>query len=159
MSKKVYDVKMWFHNDTIEDAINWSYIDSMVVKTFSTEKLAAEYIEENFVRFMNEVDGFCDLFIREKDVDEEVEPLENKVAPASYFWVSATLDRFFNVKEIRKFIKDDGNRNDLKERESVDHTYKEYSVCYKMPMAGIKTRKDVVEYIKKRAKEEITDTL
>ena len=159
MSKKVYDVKMWFHNDTIEDAINWSYIDSMVVKTFSTEKLAEEYIEENFVRFMNEVDGFCDLFIREKDVDEEVEPLENKVAPASYFWVSATLDRFFNVKEIRKFIKDDGNRKDLKERESVDHVYKEYSVCYKMSMDGIKTRKDVVEYIKKRAKEEITDTL
>ena len=157
MSKKVYDVKMWFHNDTIEDEINWSYIDSMVVKTFSSEKLAEKYIEENFVRFMNEVDGFCDLFVSEKDVDEKVEAVENKTT-AACFWVSATLDRFFNVKEIRKFIKDDGNRNDLKERESVDHVYKEYSVCYKMPMAGIKTRKEVIAYIEKRA-ENITDTL
>ena len=85
MSKKVYDVNMWFRNDTIVDETNWSYIDSMVVKTFSSEKLAAEYIEENFVRFMNEMDDFCDLFISEKYVNEEVEPLENKVAPASYF--------------------------------------------------------------------------
>ena len=158
MSKKVYDVNMWFRNDTIVDETNWSYIDSMVVKTFSSEKLAAEYIEENFVRFMNEMDDFCDLFISEKYVDEEVEPLENKVAPASYFWVCATLDRFFNVKALRKLIKDDGNRKDLKEHESVNHEYEEYSVCYKMPMVGIKTRKDVIAYIEKRA-ENITDTL
>lgn len=160
MSKKVYDVKMWFHNDTIEDKISWSYIDSMLVKTFSSEKLAAEYIEENFVRFMNAVDGFCDLFVSEKDVyevDEKVEAVENKTT-AGCFWVSARLDRFFNVKEIKKFIKDDGNRKDLKERESLDHVYKEYSVCYKMPMDGIKTRKDVIAYIEKRA-ENITDTL
>lgn len=147
MSKKVYEVKMKYHNDAIEADINWPYTESMVVKTFTTEKLADQYVEENFVRFMNEVEGFCDLLIYERIVDGKVEEVDKTTAPI--FWVSARLNRHFQVIEM-EFIKDQG---DLEEHVYTDNMDKEYSVRYKMPMNGIKTREDVISYIKKRAKE------
>ena len=144
---KVYDVKMKYHNDGIEHEINWPYTETMVVKTFTTEKLAEKYVEENFIRFMNEVDGFCDLLIYERNVEDKVEEVDKTTAPI--FWVSATLNRHFQVKEM-DFNKDDG-KEDLEEHVYVDNMDKEYSVRYKMPMSGIKSREDVISYIKKRA--------
>ena len=144
---KVYDVKMKYHNIGLERELNWPYTETMVVKSFTSQKLAEEYVEKHFIRFMNEVDGFCDLLIYEKVVDEKVEDVDKTTAPI--FWVSARLDRHFQIKEMDFINKGEGEG--LKEHIYVDNMDKEYSVLYKMPMNGIKTREDVISYIKKRA--------
>lgn len=155
MSKKVYVVEMMYHNAELENAINGPYVDNEVVKTFSTKDEANDWIEENFIRYVTSVDGFCDFKVTEKEVYKDTAEEAGVTKAVSKYWVLAELDKDLNIVGTFDFIQDK-NRPDLNEYGYFDKMFKKYRVLYLMPLTDIKTRKDVVEYIKKRAAE-ITD--
>ena len=87
---KVYLIYKLFHNDTVEAAMNWPYIDSTMEKIFASREDAEKWANVKFTTFLNEDDFFYDLQIVEVDVDEEsVE--DNVGAPAIGFYVSARV--------------------------------------------------------------------
>ena len=158
--EKVYDVVVRYHNDSIEEELNWPYIDASVVATFATKEVAEKFISLNYIYYLNKWDGFVDLKVNEKVLANTVTAVETDINKAKSFWVSADLNEKFDVIEINNIILDaEDNRKDLKEHAWVGRIDKKYSIFYKIPMSDIKTREEVMSFIKKRAEEEITDTL
>ena len=123
-----------------------------MVKTFSTKDEANEWIEENFIRYVTSVDGFCDFKVTEKEVYKDTAEEAGVSKAVTKYWVLAELDKDLNIVGTLDFIQDK-NRPDLNEYGYFDKMFKKYRVLYLMPLTDIKTRKDVVEYIKKRAAE------
>ena len=143
---KVYLIYKLFHNDTVEAAMNWPYIDSTIEKIFASREDAEKWADSRFTTFLNE-DNFYDLQIVEEDVDDEsVE--DNVGAPAIGFYVSArVLVTVSGCKAVEmEFIRgDDG----LEKEYWVDED--EIRVLYKLP--PFCTRTEVVEFVEKKGGE------
>ena len=154
MSKKVYLVEM-IHHTEFGNEITGPCVGKEVVKTCSTKDEANEWIEENFIRYVTSVDGFCDFKVTEKEVYSDTIEEAGDTKAVSKYWVLAELDKDLNIISTLDFIQDK-NRPDLNEYGYFDKMFKKYHVLYLMPLTDIKTRKDVIAYIKKRAAE-ITD--
>ena len=149
MSKKVYLVEM-IHHTEFGNEISGPCVSKEVVKTFLSKHEANEWIEENFIRYVTSVDGFCDFKVTEKEVYNDTVEEAGDTKAVSKYWVLAELDKDLNIIGTLNFIQDK-NRPDLNEYGYFDKMFKKYRVLYLMPLTDIKTRKDVVEYIKKRA--------
>ena len=147
MSKKVYVVLKLFHNDTVEAAMNWPYIDSTIEKIFASRKDAEKWVDSRFTTFLNE-DSFYDLQI----IEEDVEIADEKVAaPAIGFWVSARVATTLRgAKVIEMEFRKERSDNFFKEKEYwVDSD--EIRVFYKLPTFC--TRTEVVEFVEKKGGE------
>ena len=144
---KVYLIYKLFHNDTVEAAMNWPYIDSTMEKIFASREDAEKWVNVKFTTFLNEDDSFYDLQIVEEDVVAD----EAKGAPAIGFWVSARIAatvRGAKVIEMELFRK--GRDNVFKEKEYWNDE-DEIRVFYKLP--PFCTRTEVVEFIEKKGGE------
>ena len=146
MSKKAFMVLNLFHNVSIEEAMNWPYIDSYVEKVFASREDAEKWVNAKFTTFLNEEANFYDLQIVETDVEIADEA---KGALASGFWVSArvwiTL-RGCKVVEM-DFRKERGD--DEENAYWIDED--EIRVFYKLP--PFRTRTEVVEFVEKKVGE------
>lgn len=146
MSKKVYVVLKLFHNHSIEEAINWPYIDSYIEKIFASREDAEKWVDAKFTTFLNEDANFYDLQI----VEEDVEIADNEAgAKAIGFWVSARIADTVRGSKIveMEFRKE---RGDDEEKEYwIDDD--EIRVFYKLPM--FRTRTEVVEFVEKKGSE------
>lgn len=145
MSKKVYVVLKLFHNHSIEEAINWPYIDSYIEKIFASREDAEKWVDAKFTTFLNEEKSFYDLQIVEEDV---VADEANVGAPAIGFWVSArivTTVRGAKVIEMEFMKRGDG----LEKEYWVDED--EIRVLYKLP--PFRTKAEVVEFVEKKGSE------
>ena len=148
MSKKVYVVLKLFHNDSIEEAMNWPYIDSTVEKLFASREDAEKWVNVKFTTFLNEDDSFYDLQIVEEDVDEGVD--EDKGAPAIGFWVSAKVAATVRGAKVIEMEFRKGSDNFFKEKEYWNDE-DEIRVFYKLP--PFYTRTEVVEFVEKKGGE------
>lgn len=145
---KVYLIYKLFHNDSVEAAMNWPYIDSTVEKLFESRKDAEEWVNAKFTSFLNEDQSFYDLQIVEEDVDEEIAD-EAKGAQAIGFWVSARIAATVRGGKVVEmdFSKE---RGDDEEKEYwIDED--EIRVFYKLP--PFCTRTEVVEFVEKKGGE------
>ena len=147
---KIYVIYKLFHNDGVEAAMNWPYIDNTLEKIFASRKDAEKWVNAKFTSFLNEDHSFYDLQIVEEEIAEEIAD-EAKGAPAIGFWVSAKIAatvrgcKAVEMEFIRK-----GSDNDFKEREYwVDSDF--IRVFYKLP--PFCTRTEVVEFIEKKGGE------
>lgn len=146
---KVYLIYKLFHNDSVEAAMNWPYIDNTLEKIFASRKDAEKWVDSRFTSFLNEDKSFYDLQIVEEEIAEEID--EAKGAQATGFWVSAriasTTVRGAKIIEM-EFRK--GGDNDFKEREYwIDED--EIRVFYKLPTFS--TRTEAVEFVEKKGGE------
>ena len=148
MSKKVYIVLKLFHNHSIEEAMNWPYIDSTVEKLFASRKDAEKWVDSRFTTFLNEDDSFYDLQIVEEDV---VADEANVAASAIGFWVSARVATTLRgAKVIEMEFRKERSDSFFKEKEYwVDSD--EIRVFYKLP--PFCTRTEVVEFVEKKGGE------
>ena len=146
MSNKVYVVLKLFH-DSIEEDINWPYIDSIIEKIFASREDAEKWVDSRFTTFLNEDDSFYDLQIVEEDVvaDEEA-----KGAPAIGFWVSARVAATVKGAKVIEMEFRKGSDNFLKEKEYWNDE-DEIRVFYKLPTFC--TRTEVVEFVEKKGGE------
>ena len=142
---KVYLIYKLFHNDSVEAAMNWPYIDSTIEKIFASREDAERWVDSRFTTFLNE-DGFYDLQIVEEDVEIADEA---KGAPAIGFWVSA---RIAATVRGAKVIEMEFRRSDnvFKEKEYWNDE-DEIRVFYKLP--PFYTRTEVVEFVEKKGGE------
>ena len=144
---KIYVIYKLFHNDSVEAALNWPYIDATMEKIFASREDAEKWVNAKFTTFLNEDQTFYDLQIVEEEIAEEI--ADAKGAPAIGFWVSAriliTLRGCKAVEmEFRK-----GSDNFLeKEYWNGDG---EIRVFYKLP--PFCTRTEVVEFVEKKGGE------
>ena len=148
MSKKVYVVLKLFHNDTVEAAMNWPYIDSTIEKIFASREDAEKWVNVKFTTFLNEEESFYDLQIVEEDV-EITDNEANVGAPAIGFWVSARVAvtlRGGSVVEMEFMKRGDG---ELEKEYWVDED--EIRVLYKLPT--FRTKAEVVEFVEKKGGE------
>ena len=142
---KVYLIYKLFHNDTVEAAMNWPYIDSTMEKIFASREDAEKWVNVKFTTFLNE-DGFYDLQIVEEDVEIADEA---KGVPAIGFWVSARLASTIRGAKVIEMEFRKGS-NFFKEKEYwVDSD--EIRVFYKLPTFC--TRTEVVEFVEKKGGE------
>ena len=143
---KVYIVYRLFHNDAVEAAMNWPYIDSVVEKLFASREDAEKWVNLTFTTFLND-ESFYDLQIVEEDV--EIADEANVAAPAIGFWVSATVVTTVRGAKVTEMEFRKGG-NSFKEKEYwVDSD--EIRVFYKLP--PFCTRTEVVEFIEKKGGE------
>ena len=146
---KIYVIYKLFHNDSVEAALNWPYIDATMEKIFASRKDAEKWVDSRFTSFLNEDKSFYDLQIVEEEIAEEIAD-EAKGAQAAGFWVSAKIAATVRgckavEMELRK-----GSDNDFKEGEYwVDSD--EIRAFYKLP--PFCTRTEVVEFIEKKGGE------
>ena len=146
MSKKVYMVLKLFHNVSIEEAINWPYIDRNVEKLFASREDAEKWVDAKFTTFLNKDVHFYDLKIVEKDVEIADEA---KGAQAIGFWVSARIAATVRGGKVVEmdFRKE---RGDDEEKEYWINK-NEIRVFYKLP--PFCTRTEIVEFIEKKGSE------
>ena len=143
---KVYLIYKLFHNDTVEAAMNWPYIDSTVEKVFASRKDAEKWVDSRFTTFLNEDESFYDLQIVEEDVDEEI---EDNGAPAIGFYVSArVLVTVRGCKAVEMEFMKSGD-GELEKEYWVDED--EIRVLYKLP--PFRTKAEVVEFVEKKGGE------
>ena len=147
MSKKVYVVLKLFHNHSIEEAMNWPYIDSTVEKLFASRKDAEKWVDSRFTTFLNE-DTFYDLQIVEEVV--EIADEEAKGVPAIGFWVSAKVAATVRGAKVIEMEFRKGSDNFFKEKEYWNDE-DEIRVFYKLP--PFYTRTEVVEFVEKKGGE------
>lgn len=147
MSKKVYVVLKLFHNDSIEAAMNWPYIDCTIEKLFASRKDAEKWADSRFTTFLNEDQSFYDLQIVEKDV--EIADEEAKGAQAAGFWVSARVAATVRGAKVIEMEFRKGS-NSFKEKEYWNDA-DEIRVFYKLP--PFCTRTEVVEFVEKKGGE------
>ena len=143
---KVYMVYKLFHNDSVEAAMNWPYIDSTVEKVFASREDAEKWVNLTFTTFLNEDDSFYDLQIVEEDVEIADEA---KGAPAIGFWVSArglVTVKGCKAVEMELMKRSDGG---LEKEYWVDED--EIRVLYKLP--SFRTKAEVVEFVEKKGGE------
>ena len=147
MSKKVYVVLKLFHNHSIEEAMNWPYIDSTVEKLFASRKDAEKWVDSRFTTFLNEDESFYDLQIVEEDV--EIADEANVAASAIGFWVSARVAATIRGAKVieMEFMR---SENGFKEKEYWNDE-DEIRVFYKLP--PFYTRTEVVEFVEKKGGE------
>ena len=147
MSKKVYVVLKLFHNHSIEEAMNWPYIDSTVEKLFASRKDAEKWVDSRFTTFLNEDESFYDLQIVEEDV--EIADEANVAASAIGFWVSARVAATIRGAKVieMEFMR---SENGFKEKEYWNDE-DEIRVFYKLP--PFCTRTEVVEFVEKKGGE------
>ena len=144
---KVYLIYKLFHNDSVEAALNWPYIDSTMEKVFASREDAEKWVSIKFTTFLNEDNSFYDLQIVEEDVNEVAD--EAKGAQAIGFWVSAKiLITLRGCKAVEMEFR--RSENSFKEKEYwVDSD--EIRVFYKLPPFCTKT--EVVEFVEKKGGE------
>lgn len=146
---KVYLIYKLFHNSSVEDAMNWPYVDSTIDKIFASREDAEKWVDSRFTTFLilNEDDSFYDLQIVEEDVNEVAD--EAKGAPAIGFWVSARLASTIRGAKVieMEFRRSD---NSFKEKEYWNDE-DEIRVFYKLP--PFCTRTEVVEFVEKKGGE------
>lgn len=147
MSKKVYVVLKLFHNDSIEEAMNWPYIDSTIEKIFASREDAEKWADSRFTTFLNEEEAFYDLQIVEEDVEIADEA---KGAPAIGFWVSARIASTVRGAKVIEMEFRKGSDNVFKEKEYWNDE-DEIRVFYKLP--PFCTRTEVVEFVEKKGGE------
>lgn len=144
---KVYIVYRLFHNDAVEAAMNWPYIDSIVEKLFASREDADKWVNLTFTTFLNEDPSFYDLQIVEEEIADEI--AEAKGAPAIGFWVSAkVLITLRGCKAVEMEFR--RSENDFKEKEYWNGE-DEIRVFYKLP--PFCTRTEVVEFVEKKGGE------
>ena len=146
---KVYLIYKLFHNDTVEEAMNWPYIDSTMEKIFASREDAEKWVNVKFTTFLNEDDSFYDLQIVEEDV--EIADEANVAAQAIGFWVSARVATTLRgAKVIEMEFRKERSDSFFKEKEYwVDSD--EIRVFYKLP--PFCTRTEVVEFVEKKGGE------
>lgn len=144
---KVYLIYKLFHNDGVEAAMNWPYIDSTIEKVFASREAAEKWVDSRFTSFLNEDESFYDLQIVEEDV--EISDESAKGAQATGFWVSArVLITIRGCKAVEMEFR--RSENSFKEKEYwVDSD--EIRVFYKLP--PFCTRTEVVEFVEKKGGE------
>ena len=147
MSKKVYVVLKLFHNDRIEEAMNWPYIDSTIEKIFASREDAEKWVNVKFTTFLNEDKSFYDLQIVEEDVEIAD---EDKGAPAIGFWVSAKVAATVRGAKVIEMEFRKGSDSFFKEKEYWNDE-DEIRVFYKLP--PFYTRTEVVEFVEKKGGE------
>lgn len=62
---KVYIVVREYHNDSVEEAINWPYIDAEDICCFSNKEAADIFAAKNFTKFKKADNSFVDLKVVE----------------------------------------------------------------------------------------------
>lgn len=145
---KVYLIYKLFHNDSVEAAMNWPYIDSTMEKIFASREDAEKWADSRFTTFLNEEEAFYDLQIVEEDVEIAD---EDKGAPAIGFWVSAKLAATVRgAKVIEMEFRKGSDNNFFKEKEYWNDE-DEIRVFYKLP--PFYTRTEVVEFVEKKGGE------
>ena len=144
---KIYVVYKLFHNSSVEDAMNWPYIDSIVEKLFVSRKDAEKWVDSRFTVFLNEDPSFYDLQI----VEEETEEIANEAgAPAIGFWVSAKIAATVRGCKVVEMEFRKGGDNNFTEREYwIDED--KIRVFYQIP--PFYTRTEAVEFIEKKGGE------
>ena len=148
MSKKVYVVLKLFHNGTVEEAMNWPYIDSTIEKIFASREDAEKWADSRFTSFLNEEEAFYDLQTIEEDVEIAGAPLSSS---AIGFWVSAKLAATVRgAKVIEMEFRKGSDNNFFKEKEYWNDE-DEIRVFYKLP--PFYTRTEVVEFVEKKGGE------
>lgn len=137
-----------FHNNSIEEAINWPYIDSTVEKLFASREDAEKWVNAKFTTFLNEDKSFYDLQIVEEEIAEEVVDEADGTVLVD-FWVSAKVaSTVRGAKVIEMEFRKGGDS--FKEKEYwVDSD--EIRVFYKLPTFS--TRTEAVEFIEKKGGE------
>ena len=144
---KVYLIYKLFHNDGVEEAMNWPYIDSTVEKVFASRKDAEKWVDSRFTTFLNEDESFYDLQIVEEDVEIDE---ANVAAQAIGFWVSARLASTIRGAKVIEMEFRKGSDNFFKEKEYWNDE-DEIRVFYKLP--PFCTRTEVVEFVEKKGGE------
>lgn len=144
---KVYLIYKLFHNDTVEAAMNWPYIDITMEKIFASREDAEKWADSRFTTFLNEEEAFYDLQIVEEDV--EIADEEDKGAPAIGFWVSAKVAATVRGAKVIEMEFRKGSDN-FKEKEYWNDE-DEIRVFYKLP--PFYTRTEVVEFVEKKGGE------
>lgn len=150
---KVYFVEMECHEEWVELMANAPYTEFSIVKVFASKEDAENWANINFVRYLNSIKGFCDFRINEKEVDELKIEDELTETVASTFFVSSNLDENMEVKSIDFTEVKEGDEDVFKEEYgSYDESMKRYHV-YCMVPSDLKTRSQLVAYLKKRVGE------
>lgn len=145
---KIYVVYKLFHNDGVEAAMNWPYIDSTMEKVFASREDAEKWVNLTFTTFLNEDSSFYDLQIVEEEIAEE--EIADAESQANNFWVSAKVASTVRGAKIIEMEFRKGGDNDFKEREYWADS-DEIRVFYKLP--PFCTRTEVVEFIEKKGGE------
>lgn len=145
---KIFVVYKLFHNPSVEDAMNWPYIDNTLEKIFASRKDAEKWVNAKFTTFLNEDLLFYDLQIVEEEIAEEVADEADGTVLVD-FWVSSRVASTIRGAKVIEMEFRKGSDN-FKEREYwVDSD--EIRVFYKLP--PFCTRTEVVEFVEKKGGE------
>ena len=126
---KIFVVYKLFHNSSVEDAMNWPYIDNTLEKIFASREDAEKWVNAKFTSFLNEDKTFYDLQIVEEDVEVADEA---KGAQVNGFWVSAKIAATVRGCKVVEMEFRKGGDNDFKEKEYwIDSDF--IRVFYKLP--------------------------
>lgn len=142
---KIYEVIAVFRKGGTR---HYSYphpFDERFVRIFPTKDSATRWVEDNFTRYVNYIPSFCDFLI----VGEELRNYENdisKVAIEPRTWVAARLSEDLKYIEITGFEKE---KSEYVEHTTFSNRDREYVIFYRLPLT-IRSRKDIINYIKKR---------
>ena len=141
----IYAIYAIRHNEEIEREINWSYTDKTMVKAFTSKDDAEAWTEANFVRYAQEDVDFCDFEVKEVNVEEDLTDKEIAAETSDEMWILATLNKFLEVENISGF------RKWGEEMCYFDNMSEQWCLDVKLP-SGLKTRKEVVAFLKSKVK-------
>ena len=146
---KIYLVEVEAHDEWIEMMANAPHTEFTIVKIFASKELASSFIEENFVHYMNEWKGFCNLQISERDLEEELNVVD-EASTSDGCMISATLDsnrKLIHITDTRKVKEEDVSEEEMG---YWDHMDKIFRVSYRVPK-NLHKRSEIVEYLEKKA--------